>query len=173
VLDGLAADMTTRVNALTTAARDLNGNAGGPLFVPDPPGATGAAAAIAVNPELLRDPSRLAVSASGAAGDGSAAAAIAKLRDQTSAALGGKSPADFLADSLTRLGDDIVQTDVSLSVSKSLVDGLAQQRDSVSGVSLDEEAIQLMQYQRSFEAATKFIQVLDSVTQTAVNLIQR
>jgi flagellar hook-associated protein 1 FlgK len=74
---------------------------------------------------------------------------------------------------LTRLGDDIVQTDVSLSVSKSLVDGLAQQRDSVSGVSLDEEAIQLMQYQRSFEAATKFIQVLDSVTQTAINLIQR
>ncbi len=172
-LDRLAADMASRANALTAGARDANGNPGGPLFVPDPPSATGAAATIAVNSAILQDPSLLAVSASGAAGDGSVAASIAKLRDQGSASLGGKSPADFLTDSLTRLGDDIAQTDVSYGVSRSLVDGLVQQRDSVSGVSLDEEAINLMQFQRSFEAATKFIRVLDSVTETAINLIQR
>ncbi|MBZ5637225.1 MAG: flagellar hook-associated protein FlgK [Acidobacteriia bacterium] len=172
MLNDLATDLTQRANALTSGARDGSGNPGGPLFVPNPPAAAGAAGFIAVNPNLLQNPSLLAVSASGAPGDGSVAASIAGLPDQASATLGGKSPAEFLADSLTRLGDDISQTDVSHGVSQSLVDGLTQQQDSVSGVSLDEEATNLIQNQRSFEAAAKFIEIIDLVTQTALSLVQ-
>ena len=46
------------------------------------------------------------------------------------------------------------------------------QRDSISGVSLDEEAINLMQYQRAFEAAARFLKVADEMTQTILSLAQ-
>jgi flagellar hook-associated protein 1 FlgK len=44
-------------------------------------------------------------------------------------------------------------------------------RQQTSGVSLDEEAITVLQFQRSYDAAAKMITVLDQVTQTAVGLI--
>jgi flagellar hook-associated protein 1 FlgK len=44
------------------------------------------------------------------------------------------------------------------------------QRESVSGVSLDEEAINLLQYQRAFEAAARFLNVADEMTRTILEL---
>jgi len=172
-LDALAADLTTRVNASTAGATDLAGNAGGPLFVPDPPASTGSARSISVSSAILADSSLLAVSASGAPGDGSVASDIAGISDAPSAALGGKSAAAFLADSMTGLGTAVAQADVDLGVSTDVVNGLLTQRDSVSGVSLDEEALELIKNQRSFEAAAHFLSVLDEITATAVNLFQR
>ena len=43
-------------------------------------------------------------------------------------------------------------------------------RDQISGVSLDEEALNLMQYQRAYEASARMVTVLDEMLQTAVNL---
>ena len=170
-LDALASDLTTRANALTASARDLNGNPGGPLFVPNPPGATGAAASIDVASALVQDPSKLAISLTGAAGDGSVASSIAGLKDTASSALGGKSPAAFLADGLAALGGQVAEADVANGVSKDMVNGLQARRDSVSGVSMDEEAVALIQNQKAFEAAARFLTVLQSITDTAINLV--
>jgi flagellar hook-associated protein 1 FlgK len=172
-LDAIASDLTTRVNALTSAARDLQGAAGGALFIPNPPASAGSAATIGVAPALLQDPTLLAVSASGAPGDGSVAAGIANVIGQPSAALGGKSPEAFLADARAALGHEIAGADTARFVARDLVDGLTVRRDSVSAVSLDEEAIELIRNQRAFEAAARFIQVLDEITQTAVGLAGR
>jgi flagellar hook-associated protein 1 FlgK len=46
------------------------------------------------------------------------------------------------------------------------------QRDSVSGVSLDEEAISLLQYQKAYEAAARFLRIADEMTQTILQLGQ-
>jgi flagellar hook-associated protein 1 len=43
------------------------------------------------------------------------------------------------------------------------------QRDGVSGVSLDEEMTDLMKYQRSFQASSRVIQVIDDLLDTIVN----
>jgi flagellar hook-associated protein 1 FlgK len=172
-LDAIAADLTTRVNALTVSATDLAGNPGGPLFVPDPPATTGAARSISVSAAILADPSLLAISASGAPGDGSVASDIAGVTDAPSVALGGKGMSAFLADSMTALGNAVAQADVDLGVSTGIVNGLLTQRDSVSGVSLDEEAIELIKNQRSFEAAAQFLAVLDEITATAVHMFER
>lgn len=172
-LDQLAAELIVQANTLTTGAFDLQGNAGGPLFEPDPPTNPGSAGTIAVSAALLQDPALLAVSSTGAPGEGDVAALLAGLPEQSSAALNGRSPAAFFAEMLQTLGEDVVQTDVAESVSRSLVDNLTAQRDAVSGVSLDEEAVALMQYQRTYEATARFIQVLNSVTEVAVNLLSR
>lgn len=171
-LDTLAGDLISRVNGLTTGAFDLNGNAGGPLFIPDPPGA-GAGLLIAVDSALLQDSSLLAVSGDGTPGDSSVALLLAALPDESSVALGDRSAAAFFANMISGLGNDVVQADVELGVAQSLVDGLTARRDSVSGVSLDEEAVALIQFQKSYEAAARFIQVLNSVTEVAINLAVR
>jgi flagellar hook-associated protein 1 FlgK len=50
-----------------------------------------------------------------------------------------------------------------------LVNHLEQQRESVSGVSLDEEATNLIQFQRSYEAAARVIATMDSMLDTLIN----
>jgi flagellar hook-associated protein 1 FlgK len=169
-LDTLAADIIARANTLTGGAFDLNGAAGGPLFQPDPPSGIGIAATIEVDPALLQDPALLAISAGGAPGEGDVADMLAALATDASAGLGNRSAQQFLTDLQTVLGDDIVRTDVAGGVSRSLVQSLTAQRDSVSAVSLDEEAVALIENQRAYEAAARFIQVLNSITETAVNL---
>jgi flagellar hook-associated protein 1 FlgK len=49
---------------------------------------------------------------------------------------------------------------------------LSVQRDAASGVSLDEEAINLLQYQKAYEAAARFLKVADEMTQTILSLAQ-
>jgi flagellar hook-associated protein 1 FlgK len=44
------------------------------------------------------------------------------------------------------------------------------QRDASSGVSLDEEAINLLQFQKSYEAAARFLKIADEMTQTILAL---
>jgi flagellar hook-associated protein 1 FlgK len=172
-LDDLAVDLTTRANALTTAAFDLQGNPGVALFRPDPATGPGAARLFALNPVLRDDPDQLAVSSTGSPGEGDIAALLADLPGQASAALNDKSPEAFFADLLSGLGNEVAQADVAEAVSRSLVESMLAQRDTVSGVSLDEEAVQLVQFQQSYEAAARFIEVLNQVTETAVNLAGR
>jgi len=47
---------------------------------------------------------------------------------------------------------------------------LLRQRDSVSGVSLDEEMTDLIKFQRAFEASAKLITTIDEMLQTVVDL---
>jgi flagellar hook-associated protein 1 FlgK len=48
---------------------------------------------------------------------------------------------------------------------------LAAYRESVSGVSLDEEMVNLIKYQNAFSAAAQLINVADEMMETVVNMI--
>jgi flagellar hook-associated protein 1 FlgK len=45
-------------------------------------------------------------------------------------------------------------------------------RQQYQGVSLDEEATTLMQFQRAYQATSKFLTVLDQLTQLAIDMLQ-
>ena len=47
---------------------------------------------------------------------------------------------------------------------------LSRQRDSVSGVSLDEEMTDLIKFQKAFEASARLIVTIDEMLETVVNL---
>ncbi|MCP3979341.1 MAG: flagellar hook-associated protein FlgK [bacterium] len=166
-LDTLADSLAVEANALTTSATDLQGDPGIPLFL------SGGAAGFAVDPRLLDDPGLLAVSDTGAPGNGDIARQLAGLPDLSTAALGGKSARSFVSDLRTALGHELAEADVANGVSRSLIESMEAQRDSISGVSLDEEATELIKFQRSFEAAARFIDVMNSITEVAVNLVGR
>ena len=51
------------------------------------------------------------------------------------------------------------------------LDSLASERESVSGVNLDEEAVNLMRFQRAFQAAARLITTIDELMQTLIGLV--
>ncbi len=58
----------------------------------------------------------------------------------------------------------------SMRFEQNLLDEIMRQRESLSGVSLDEEAINLIRFQRAFEAGAKVIKVADELLETIINL---
>jgi flagellar hook-associated protein 1 FlgK len=60
----------------------------------------------------------------------------------------------------------------TLKTQEALQEQAVQARDSVSGVNLDEEAANLMKYQRSYEAAAKVIQIGDSIIQSLLDVVR-
>jgi flagellar hook-associated protein 1 FlgK len=62
------------------------------------------------------------------------------------------------------------QTAISQSTNQQvLVSHLETQRQQTSGVSLDEETVNLMMYQKAYQAAARVISVMDSMLDTLIN----
>ena len=69
-------------------------------------------------------------------------------------------------------GAQISAADNDLQTQAAVLSQAIAQRDAVSGVSLDEEAINLLQHQKAFEAAARFIKIADEMTQVILSLAQ-
>ena len=61
------------------------------------------------------------------------------------------------------------QASVNYETSSSFLEQLTLERESVSGVSIDEEAANLIKYQRFYEAAARYISVVDELLNVLVN----
>ncbi|TDA69432.1 MAG: flagellar hook-associated protein FlgK [Clostridia bacterium] len=143
----------------------------GPLAASTPYEISGAAN-IYVNQYLVEDVTRVAAAASTpvAPGDGTKALEIAQLRQQ-SVDFGGSSQTidDFYRNLVARLGINAHEASRMVENQTVLVDQLRQRRDSLSGVSLDEEMAGLIQFQRAYEAAARVITTMDSLLDTIIN----
>lgn len=71
---------------------------------------------------------------------------------------------------ITTLGVAAGSVNAQQAVAKNVASTADDARESVSGVSLNEEMTNLMQYQHSFEAAAKFINAIDSTIETLINM---
>ncbi len=162
-LDQLAAAFSTAVNGVHQTGVDLNGDPGGLLFTAPPAGDTGAAALMQM---AITDPSKLAISSSGASGGNDVANALLAL--QNKALVDGQTPLGAYSQIVFRVGSDISNAQSGMDASSSILQQLQSQQSSLSGVSLDEETANLMQFQRAFEGAAHVISVIDSMMQTVL-----
>ena len=167
-LDNLAAQLRNSVNAVHRAGFDLAGAPGGdffrPFVAPLGPNA-GAANSFAVT---LSDPAKLAASLDGTPGNNGNLAALADIRNQT--IVNGQRPLDFYANFVFRIGNDVSDASAQLEAGDLVLQQLQNQRGAISGVSLDEEAANLIRYQRAFEAAARVVATVNDLLDTAVNL---
>ncbi len=164
-LDGLAAGLATSLNAAHHAGFDLNGNAGVDLFVPPPASGAGAASAMTVN---ISDPALIAASSDGSAGSNGNLANLAMVRSH--AVIGSQNPVDFYSNLVFRIGNEIANGSAEQDASSLILQQLASQRSSVSGVSLDEEAANLIRYQSAFQAAARVVTTINEMFDAAINL---
>jgi flagellar hook-associated protein 1 FlgK len=156
-VDALAVSLRDGVNALQATGYTLAGTTTAePFFL-----GTGAAD-LRVNPNLIADPSLVAASAAAnAPGNGEQAFAIAALA-------GG--PIDTAYSSLVvdiaSASRDAQRNAANAGV---LADALENRRQSLSGVSLDEEMTNMLKYQRGYQAAARALSAMDELIEVLVN----
>jgi len=137
---------------------------GGDFFIGD------GAKDLAVNPEILENPEKIAASLSGAPGDGENALAIAQLRGRP--VVSGSTPDDFYRGIVSRLGVEREEAQRIAKNQELLVQQLENRRESISGVSLDEEMTNLIRYQYAYQAASLLVRTIDEMLDTLVNRIR-
>jgi len=164
-LDQLAAGLATALNTAHQTGFDLNGNAGGNLFVPPPTGGAGAASAMAV---AIADPALLAASSDGTPGSNGNLAALTAVHDQP--VVSGQKPLDFYSNIVFKIGSATSNTSADVDASTLIMQRLQDQRASVSGVSLDEEAANMIKYQTAYQAAARIVTTVNDMLNAAVNL---
>ena len=169
-LDNLAYAVANEVNALHSAGTDLDGNTGQNFFTA-PGSAIGAAAALTMAPAVAGDPRKVAASQNGAHGDNSNAKALAALRDARVMGGGTVTLNESWAQLVYRVGSDSSIARAQQATRQEIVGQIARLRDSVTGVSLDEEAASLMKFQRAYEANARFFSTVDQVLFTLLNMV--
>ena len=120
----------------------------------------------------ISDYRKIAASASDTSlpGDNSNALSIINFSGTSIADLGNKTLMDFYQGIVSEAGTLSGAASDSLTFDNNLLTELSNRRESLSGVSLDEEAVNLIKYQRSFQAGARMINVTDELLQTILNL---
>lgn len=179
-LNTMLVELATQLNTLQQTGRDAYGNVPGaaaPLFTRPDLLAPMDIFNIQVNTDLLDDPRRVAAALDDpglgflGVGDGRNALAMAQLRDGSYAALGNTSFVDFFNGVISKLGIDTRSFQDRTTSQASLVGNLDLRRDALSGVNVDEEMIDMLRYQRAFEASSKLIGVFDEMLKTLINMV--
>jgi flagellar hook-associated protein 1 FlgK len=170
-LDRLAAQTATSVNALHTSGFDLNGAAGGAFFSYSTPplGTSGAAKAIQVDPAIVNDNSLIAAAGVALPGDNTIASQIAALRTTRVLDGGASTLSDGWGNLVYEVGNDSQSAATARDTQTTITREIDALRDQVSGVSLDEEALNLMKFQRAYEANAKYFSAIDSMLDTLLN----
>jgi flagellar hook-associated protein 1 FlgK len=164
-LDTLAAGLANSVNAVQVAGFDLKGVAGTNLFTPPPVTGVGAAASLSV---AITDPSLIAASSDGTAGSNGNAEAIYALSSQ--AIIGGQSPIDYYSSMVFNVGNATANATAEQSASSLALQQLNDQRSSISGVSLDEEAANLVRYQQAYAASAQVITAINTMMLDVIDM---
>jgi len=141
-LNGVAATLAETVNALHTST---------PFFS----GSTAATIAVAVKP------SQVQTSEPANPGGNEVARSIAALR-------GGSAEQRYAA-LIARIGSDVQSAQGNQTNSQAVVSAISEQRQSVSGVSLDEEMTNLVTFQRGYQASARALTSMDEMLDTLIN----
>ncbi len=164
-LDLLATSFATAVNAVNANGKTSTGGIGQALFsLPLPP--AHAAAGITLQATSGNDYAA-ASSTEGNGGNGNANSLIAL---ESAKNTGGLSFSDVLSNLVGNIGTVAsASQDTATRASSALAQATAN-RDAFSGISLDAEAANLTQYQRSYQAEAKLLSVLNDIMASAINL---
>lgn len=125
---------------------------------------------IELNAAVLDDPRLLATSKDHVDGSNGSALDMVALEDLGIADLGGRSLRGYWQ---AHVNDHAVRTSAAndeADGARLVRESLSAQAEAVSGVSIDEEAIDLMSYQRQFQAAARYITTIDEAMQTLLSI---
>ena len=165
-MDSLAASIKTEVNDLHRNGydlTDLNNKSGRDFFSGD------SALSMAVNSALLANTDLIAAGRdSGNPGDNGQALAIAEL--QNSILIDSSTFDDYYNSIVSDVGSSVKNAGMNYNHQASVTEQLDNYRETVSGVSLDEEMVNLVKFQHAYDAAAKLISTVDELLATLMNI---
>ncbi|MGC9326138.1 MAG: flagellar hook-associated protein FlgK [Candidatus Hinthialibacter sp.] len=127
------------------------------------------AATMSVNQDLMENCNLLGASAGGAAGDNEAALAVAELQNKI--VFKNMTINDYYRTIVAHLGVEGNRTDQLRQSSDEILEELQTLREQKSGVSLDEESINIIRFQQAYQAAAQFITAVDELMDIVINRI--
>lgn len=164
-LNTLAQSLADTVNGQLAQGIDQNGVAGAALFSYD--SAADAASSLAATNIT---PDQIAAASLGSPGGNGNAIAVAQLT--ATPAINGITWTSFYGNLGAQVGNDIVSAQQEQSQAQSQLTQAQTQRSTQSGVSLNEQATELLQFQQAYQAVGKLVGVLDTLTETVINMVQ-
>jgi flagellar hook-associated protein 1 FlgK len=168
-LDSFAFDLATGMNTLHAAGFAMDGTTGRDLFTV-PATSVGASSQIAVNAAISADPRLLGAAAALPAASGDNRNILAMLATETQALASGNDPVATLQKITGDFGTSAARAQATSQHDSAMVNNLNQLRASTSGVSIDEEMINLTKAQKAYEAVSKVIATADTMLDTLLNL---
>jgi flagellar hook-associated protein 1 FlgK len=155
-LDNLASQFSSAVNSANESGYDSTGAAGQAVFTTG--GTTGAASSIQL---ALTSASQIAASSDGSAGSGGNLSNL--LAVQTANLPSGMTPMEAYSDIVYTVGSASSQAQSNNTAANAALSQLQTQQTSISGVSIDQETTNMMQYQQAYQAAAKVVSTVDSL----------
>ena len=168
-MDSMARTLATEVNAAHRLGVDQYGQKGADFF--DMSQADGEYSQfIQLSEGVSTDVGRIVTGvAPNSPGDNRVANVISKL--QYKKVFGGKDTVDEFYNSIVgELGVQVSRAQNEFEIQSDLLGQLGKIRESISGVSLDEEATKLIEYQKSFDASARLIRTADEMLDTVLSL---
>jgi flagellar hook-associated protein 1 FlgK len=164
-LNRLAAALADRVNAVLASGVDSNNQPGAALFTYD--ATVGAALSLRVT-SLTAE--QLAAALPAAPGGNANVLNLMELAN--TAEIDGTTFMEFYGAAARNMGRALETAREDSITNELLLLQARAMREETSGVSLDEEAIHLMEFQRAYQASARLVTVLDELTEVAINLIR-
>lgn len=191
--ESLAWGIVNAVNQVHSQGMDLYGDIGVDFFLGDH------LETLQINPAVKEDLGRIAAAAlpedwtgpgSPNPGDNENALKIAQLRHAAIFADTGQPPKsrlrlpgegeegittfeNFYRDAIARLGVDSQESSRMVANQQSLLAMMERRRESISGVSLDEELANMVQFQLAYQASARLVTTIDDMLDTVVNRMLR
>lgn len=127
---------------------------------------------IAVSKTLVNTPQLLAAAKNGHVDDNQTALAIAQLGSQPLTALSGTSLNDTYQSMINGVATQEATAKANATAATAVQNTLQSQRDALSGVSIDEETVNLLKQQQAFMGASKLISVVNQLMQSIIGMVQ-
>jgi len=156
-LDATASALIAAVNDAHRNGYDVGGDAGGDFFL-----SAASARSMALHPDIAADSGKIAASAT-VNGDGDNARKIGVLQDELLLSGGRVTIGGYYASFLASLGQDAAEATRSAERQQAISSQLVSQRESVSGVSLDEEMLNLIKFQAGYNVAGRLCAVVNEM----------
>ncbi|WP_295905421.1 flagellar hook-associated protein FlgK [uncultured Bdellovibrio sp.] len=169
-VDNMAYTLAKEVNAAHIEGFDKAGRPG-VLFFEMPESVKGAASSIELNKTIFNDVGRIAAGAqAGAAGDNTVANVISSLQNRQVMDGGSSTLDDYYNTQVGQIGAIAQRAAKAQESQKNVLSQLTNIRESISGVSLDEETTKMIEFQKTYDASARLIKTADEMFDTVLNL---
>jgi len=168
-LNDLAASIVDKVNTQHKLGYDINQNLGEDFFVFD--GGVEEAGYMKVSADIIADINKIAASET-VNGDGGNAASISAIKDELTMNGGKSTFSSYYSSLVAHIGQDVADVNRGFDHHTNLMTQLTNKREEISGVSIDEEMMNLVRYQTGYNAAARLFSAADELVDVLMNMVK-
>ena len=171
-IDELAFAFATEVNAIHQAGFGMDGVDGRDLFE-QPLAVVDAAQNLKVEAGILADPDQIAAAQDPllVPGDNRNLFTLANLQDQRSASLGNQSYNEYFSEIVRGVGSDVKQNMFDAEFASIRLAQSDSMRESIEGVNVDDELVDLTRFQKHFQANTRVLETANRLMDEIMRMI--